>query len=205
MPAPCISMAVRRISATVLHRRGSGARGGRCTSQQSNTHSTESREVLYPWHPWFGRAVWIFARRMAYGRMVVHCGLEPRHESRGVEIPQWMFDTAVCCQMRMVQEPVASIDALRELKALRATGSPASPDPMLQAQHDSLPKGGADANPTEPAPRDPTCIVSVEPGRAALGTAAVGGAAADDALAGADVERTGRTQVGFPSDAGGRR
>jgi len=116
-----------------------------------------------------------------------------------------MFDTAVCCQMRMVQEPVASIDALRELKALRATGSPASPDPMLQAQHDSLPKGGADANPTEPAPSGPTCIVSVEPGRAALGTAVVGGAAAGDALAGADVERTGRTQVGFPTDAGGRR
>ena len=180
--------------------------GARCTSQQSNTHSTESREVLYPWHPWFGRAVWIYARRMNHGRMVVHCGLEPRHESRGVEVPQWMFDTAVCCQMRMVQEPLARIDALHELKALRATRSPASPDHMLQAQHDSLLlEGGADANPPEPAPGDPTCVVSVEPGRAVLGTAAVGSAAADDALAGADVERTSRTQVGFPTDSGGRR
>jgi hypothetical protein len=50
--------------------------------------------------------------------MVVHCGFEPRHESPGVEVPQWMFDTAVSCQMRMAQEAVVSIDALRELKAL---------------------------------------------------------------------------------------
>jgi len=62
-----------------------GVRG--CTSHQSNTHSTESREVLYPWHPWFGRAVWIFLTRVNHGRMVAHCGLEPRHESRGVEVP----------------------------------------------------------------------------------------------------------------------
>jgi hypothetical protein len=177
-----------------------------CTSHQSNTHSTESREVLYPWHPWFGRAVWIYARRMNHGRMVARCGLEPRHDRRSVEVPQWMFDTAVCCQMRMAQEPVTSIDALRELKALRATRSPAIPDHMLQAQHDSLLlEGGADANPPEPAPGDPTCLVSVEPESTALGTAAVGSAAADDALAGADVERTSRTQVGFPTDAGGRR
>jgi hypothetical protein len=70
--------------------------------------------------------------------MVARCGLEPRHDRRSVEVPQWMFDTAVCCQMRMAQEPVTSIDALRELKALRATRSPAIPDHMLQAQHDSL-------------------------------------------------------------------
>jgi hypothetical protein len=177
-----------------------------CTSHQPNTHSTESREVLYPWHPWFGRAVWMYARRMNYGRMVAHCGLEPRHDRRSVEVPQWMFDTAVCCQMRMAQEPVASIEALRELKALCATRSPASPDHMLQAQHDPLLlQVGADANPTEPTLGDPTCVVSVEPGRAALGTNAVGGTAADDTLAGADVERTSHTQVGLPTDAGGRR
>ena len=72
---------------------------------------------------------------------MAHCGLELRHESPGVEVPQWMVDTAVCCQMSMAQEPVASIDALRELKALRATRSRASPDQMLQTRHDSvLPK-----------------------------------------------------------------
>ena len=177
-----------------------------CTSHQSNTHSTESREVLYPWHPWFGRAVWIFLTRVNHGRMVAHCGLEPRHESRGVEVPLWMFDTAVCCQMRMAPVPVVNIEALHELAALLAAHLRPDGGAMLQAQHDSLlPEGGADANPTEPTPGDPTCLVSVEPGRAALGTAAGGGAAADGALAGADVERTRRTPVGFPLDAGGRR
>src|ERR1700752_2749675 len=29
------------------------------TTKQSNPHSTESREVLYPWHAWHGRPVWI--------------------------------------------------------------------------------------------------------------------------------------------------
>src|SRR5262245_9711764 len=32
---------------------------GRCTRSQSNTHSIESEEVRYPWHPWYGRRVWI--------------------------------------------------------------------------------------------------------------------------------------------------
>jgi hypothetical protein len=138
--------------------------------------------------------------------MVAHCGLEPRHEYRGVEVPLWMFDTAVCCQMRMAPLPLVNIEALHELAALLAAQSQPDSGPMLQAQHDSLlPKGGADANSTEPAPGDPTCLVSVEPGKAALGTTALGGAPAGGALAGADVERTGRTHVGSPSDAGGLR
>ena len=111
------------------------------TSHQSNTHSTESREVLYPWHPWFGRAVWIYAKRMKYGRLVALAGLEPSHERRGGEVAQWMFDTAVCCQMRMLQEPVASVEALRELKALRGARLRASPDlcsAVIHAVHDSI-------------------------------------------------------------------
>src|SRR5262245_25440179 len=31
-----------------------------CTSRQRNTHNTESREVRYAWHPWFGRIVTVF-------------------------------------------------------------------------------------------------------------------------------------------------
>ena len=178
----------------------------RCTSHQSNTHSTETREVLYPWHPWFGRAVWIFARRINRDRIVAHCGLEPQHERRGVEIPQWMFDTAVCCQMRMAEAPAASIEALRELKALCATRLQAGPEGMLQAQHDSLlPKGGADANHAALEPSRSTYLVSGEPGGTPLGTAATGGAAADHTMAGTDVERARRTRDGFDIDAGGQR
>jgi hypothetical protein len=113
-----------------------------------------------------------FLTRVNHGRMVAHCGLEQRHESRGVEVPLWMFDTAVCCQMRMASMPVVNIEALHELAALLAAQLRRDCGPMLQAQHDSLlPEGRADASPTGPTPGDPTCVVSVEPGRAALGAA----------------------------------
>ncbi|HEY5282438.1 MAG TPA: hypothetical protein VIM14_06585, partial [Polyangia bacterium] len=150
--------------------------------------------------------VWIFLTRVNHGRMVAHCGLEPRHESRGVEVPLWMFDTAVCCQMRMAPVPVVNIEALHELAALLAAHLQPDGGPMLQAQHDSLlPEGGADASPTEPTPGDPTCVVSVDPGRTALGAAAMGSAATDGALAGADVERTRRAEVGSDIATGGQR
>jgi hypothetical protein len=32
---------------------------GVLTSQRHKTHVTETGEVLYPWHPWFGRVVHI--------------------------------------------------------------------------------------------------------------------------------------------------
>ncbi len=177
-----------------------------CTSHQSNTHSTDSREVLYPWHPWFGRVVWIYRARVSRGWMVAHCGLEPQHECRGLEVPLWMFDRAACCQLRLAPRPVVEIGALHGLAALLAAHSQPDGSPMLQAQHDSLlPEGGADANPVEPVPGNPAVVVSIGANNAAVGTTAVGGAPANDSVAGANVERTVRKRVGFPIDAGGRR
>ena len=50
----------------------------------------------------------------------------------GVEVPEWMFDTAVCCQMRMAQTLIATIDALRKLNALcTTTRLQATPGGML--------------------------------------------------------------------------
>ena len=41
---------------------------------------------------------------------------------RPLELPQWMFDRAVCCTMRLTEEPSVSCSALFELKELlRAT------------------------------------------------------------------------------------
>jgi hypothetical protein len=66
------------------------------------------------------------------GRTVAHWGLEPRHETRGVEVPLWMFDTAVCFQMRMTPMPVVNIEALHELVALLASQLRPDGDPTLQ-------------------------------------------------------------------------
>src|SRR4029450_12506880 len=200
------SPAFRSMRCPASFRRARNEDAGYCTSHQSNTHSIESREVLYPWHPWFGRAVWIYATRVNYGRVVAQCGLEQQPVRPGVEVPQWMFDTAVCCQMHMAREPVANVDALFELRSLLASRTRSSPEHVLQAQHHSLsPEGGADANPTEPATGHATCPVSVSAEYAALGTASLGSAAADGALTGADVGRTRRARVGLSNGTGGQR
>jgi hypothetical protein len=48
-----------------------------CTSRKHNTHITESREVLYRWHPWFGRMAWIFNVVEKNGEVVLRCALDP--------------------------------------------------------------------------------------------------------------------------------
>src|SRR4029079_10363028 len=48
-------------------RQAHDAAGGGCRTRELNTHSTESREVLYPWHPWHRRHVWIREVRTSGG------------------------------------------------------------------------------------------------------------------------------------------
>jgi hypothetical protein len=121
----------------------------RCgTTRQHNTHSNESREVCYPWHPWHGRSVWVFETLVKSGQPVFRCGTEENHNARYL-VPQWMFDPAACCRMQKAAVPVVGWEALRDLKALLQ--SLQNCDVVLQAQHrSSLPQGGADANVTEP-------------------------------------------------------
>jgi hypothetical protein len=77
----------------------------RDTSRQSNTHSTELREVRYPWHPWYGRLVSIHGALAKSGRAVYRCSLEQNHEARLFEIPQWMFESGACCRMHSAENP----------------------------------------------------------------------------------------------------
>src|SRR2546423_12409049 len=68
------------------------------TSRQPNTHSTASREVRYPWHPWFGRSVAVYEVIVRYGRSVCRCGLEEERTRRAVEVPTWMFKPVACAR-----------------------------------------------------------------------------------------------------------
>ena len=38
-----------------------------CTTKQPNAHNTESRKLLYPWHPWHGHSVWVHRTMVKYG------------------------------------------------------------------------------------------------------------------------------------------
>src|SRR5947209_8770125 len=60
--------------------------GARCTTQQRNTHSTESREVRYPWHPWFGRMITVYATLTKGGHPLCRCGLDDQHHERSLGV-----------------------------------------------------------------------------------------------------------------------
>lgn len=63
----------------------------RCTTGRRNTHGTEVRELLYPWHPWSGRLVHVHGL-VDKGSAVFRCSLSGSTSCRLLEVPVWMFD-----------------------------------------------------------------------------------------------------------------
>ena len=114
------------------------AYGPHDVSRQRNTHSLESREVRYPWHPWHARAVAIHEAFTRNGRAVCRCGVDENPGVRLLEIPQWMFDSVACCRMRPATVPTVSCGALLDLKSLLRSASLPDSDVVLQGQHGSL-------------------------------------------------------------------
>lgn len=134
-----------------------------CSARQLNTHITESREVRYPWHPWFGRCVVVYDRLINHGHAVCRCGLalEEERRRRPIEIPTWMFEPLACSRLRVMATPMVGCDALLELKALLQAAHRPDCGDVLQAQHRSLlTAGGADATISEPTPTLATHPVS---------------------------------------------
>jgi hypothetical protein len=115
-----------------------------CTSPQRNTHIPESRIVHYPWHPWRGRSVFIDERVEKNGRVLFRCRVEETRQWCGLEIPDWMFDSA-CGTVCPVDAPAVGYEALRSLKVLLTTAS--NHDPIVKEAQGF--EGGTDANDTE--------------------------------------------------------
>ena len=144
----------------------------RGTNRQSNTHSssTESREVRYPWHAWYGRSVWIHGAVVKNTCTVYRCSLEQNDEIQILEIPQWMFESAVCCQVRVAEAPTVSSEALQDLKGLLRSIRLSGAKVVLQAQHRSLlSPGGSDAKVAEPMEASSSPAVSAVPQESTLG------------------------------------
>jgi len=108
------------------------------TSRQRNTHSTESREVRYSWHPWHDRMVTTHRSFTRNGRAFFCCSVEESLEGRLLEIPQWMFDPAICCRMQLAAVPTVSCEALLDLKTVLQCALPPDREVVLQAQHPCL-------------------------------------------------------------------
>jgi dTDP-4-dehydrorhamnose reductase len=77
------------------------------------------RELLYPWHPWFGLQVAIHEAVEKADGVVFRCTMSGSGADRWLEVPAWMFERAACPeQIRLVTEPVVKITALSALADL---------------------------------------------------------------------------------------
>ena len=186
-------------------RSGSGCRsrcadGPHCRRRHHNTHVTERREVLYPWHPWFGMTVHIH-QVVEKGRIgTLRCSVNDAASGRWLELPAWMFDRAICLPITLASSPRAHMAALESLRnllielrqsppAIAAAGSGAQRNPHHQTRR------SADA---QPAPRFEKTAASSGPiqsvrqpaGRAAMASVAASDSVGSDGAYGALAERT---------------
>jgi hypothetical protein len=94
--------------------------------------------------------VWIRRSSSRVGHAVFQCSHEATCATRLLEIPQWMFDAAVICVMRLAAAPRVSGEALREVKELIFSTAATGAEPVIQAAHQRLSHmGGSDAKLTE--------------------------------------------------------
>jgi hypothetical protein len=135
LPCSPLPLAAKETKSDCLCPDGCAPRG---TTRQRNSHNIESREVLYPWHPWHARTVTVHEAFTRNKRAVFQCGVDEKPGGRLLEIPQWMFDSVACCRMRMAKVPAVGCGALLDLKTLLRCASFPDSDVVLQDQHRSL-------------------------------------------------------------------
>ena len=134
------------------------------------------RTVRYPFHPWFGREVFVFTHLSWLGQPILRCRLD-LEAPRGLDIPLWMFDEATCATMGIKSQPAVSFHALRRLRQVLDTRRTSLIG--VDEQHPSAPRIG-DADEQEDllaAPRIPE--TSPANGSRMADTADVGSTAGD--------------------------
>jgi hypothetical protein len=122
----------------------------RYTTKQPNTHNTESRKLLYPWHPWHGHSVWVHRTMVRNGIAISFCSLEKNAAARLLEIPQWMFDATACYGMHLAPTPAICMETILDLKRLVAPATSESHDANIRLRHRSAESAGG-ANAKRPA------------------------------------------------------
>jgi hypothetical protein len=188
-------------SPRVIDSRSPSADVFHCTSRHQNAHVTESRVVLYRWHPWHDRTVLVFGAVSKGEEPVFRCALDPADVARPLEVPQWMFDAATCCRNSLTVTPSASVAALRALDALLGPAVTAAASTVLKAEHRSRSAtGGAYATPERFTPTRSTDAVSSETDAPPVAEFSVGGprthAAASCSVSPTSSSRTARRAGG---------
>jgi hypothetical protein len=87
--------------------------------QGRNAHRTICRNVLYRFHPWCGRDVFVHEVIEKPGGGAFRCTLDGSEVERRLEIPARMFDRAACAgDAHFSTDPFVSLEALDALSAL---------------------------------------------------------------------------------------
>jgi hypothetical protein len=165
--------------------------GPDCTSRQRNTHSTELRQVRYPWHPWVGRTVTVYEALTKGGHAICRCGFDDQRNDRSLEVPAWMFEPAACDHLRLTATPFVDCQALIELKTVLQRALRAD---VVQAPHHSLmTPGGADATAQTPIPSLATDAVPALASPPTVSDVAAGHPGTNDSTAGPTPSPAGRS------------
>ena len=103
--------------------RAPDADGADYTRRRDNAHKIEELEVLYQWHPWFGRVVHVHEVIEQRAGGVLRCSPDGDASRRWLELPQWMFDRAACLAIRLAASPRVDTAALITLRTCLADAS----------------------------------------------------------------------------------
>ena len=93
-------------------------RAAAIVQRDDGAHRTEERQVLYAWHPWFGRIVHIHEVIQKTAGDVFRCSCDDEASGRWLELPAWMFDRSVCAPMQVCAPPFVGVTALGALRVL---------------------------------------------------------------------------------------
>lgn len=133
--------------------------------------------------------------------IVLRCVRDELNWSAALEIPEWMFDSAHCSQVKPEEVPHVSVNALRALRVLVTSDADRIELPAVQAQHSPSDSGGADADdiPIQDAagPVVYSATTTTE--------SSTGGPSAGASPIGADDERAPRKEHWCPGTSGGER
>ncbi len=178
-------------SPRVIDSRSPSANVFHCTSRQQNAHITDTRELLYRWHCWYGRPVYIFGTVTRGEHVFLRCALDRGESGRLLEVPQWMFEATACCRMVLAATASVSVQTLRDLtRLMRAVQSPDEVG-VLQGKHPTLPdSGGAREKPKSSKNTQAVDHVSSSAADAAVAQHAHRSTRANVKIAGATVART---------------
>jgi hypothetical protein len=114
--------------------------------QKTHNLSFELRTVFYPWHRWYERTVLTRQASGAHAELAYLCRLpDAPADVMLIEVPKWMFDTALCATMRRADEPHVDCVALRVLARTMAEQSVSMAPAVVQPQVNRL-AGHGDKN-----------------------------------------------------------